>query len=161
MSSSGAARVLVGAVGYSNLRDHSAGPLLIEELGPLGDAVDIEDLSYSPIDVLFLLQRRPKYDRIVLVGAVARGDPPGTVRRRTVQPRVDASELQGRIAEAVTGVISMDNLVHIVTYFGAMPEDLTVFEIEPAVEAWGPDPTPEVRRAMAHTAALIRDEVSA
>ncbi len=153
-------RVLVGGVGYSNLRDHSAGLLLLEWLGPLGDRVDVEDLSYSPIDVLFLLQRREPYAGVVLAAAVARGDAAGTVRtQRWEASSATAEELQGRVAEAVTGVISLDNLLHICAHFGALPSDVTTVEIEPAEEGWGPGTSPTVTAAFVRAADAVRREV--
>lgn len=154
-------RVLVGGVGYGNLRDLSAGPLLVERLGNVGDVVDVEDLSYSPIDVLFTLQRRAPYRALVLVGAVGRGDPPGTVRRRRwTAPAIAPEELQSRIAEAVTGVISLDNHLHILAHFGALPERTSVVEIEPADTEWGEGVSAPVAAALERAAAIVRDEVA-
>lgn len=154
-------RVLVGGVGYGNLRDLSAGPLLMQRLGTLGDGVDVEDLSYSPIDVLFALERRDPYARVVLVGAVARGDPPGTVRRqRWAAPPIAPEDLQTRIAEAVTGVISLDNHLYVLTHFGALPEEVVVIEIEPEDQGWGEGTSEVVRAAMERAAALVRAEVA-
>ena len=153
-------RVLVGGVGYANLRDHSAGPLLLEWLGPLGERVDVEDLSYSPIDVLFLLQRREPYRGVVLTAAVARGDAPGTVRIRRWTPPLETAEgLQERVAEAVTGVISLDNLLHICAHFGALPTDVVTVEIEPAEEGWGPGTSPTVTAAFGRAADGVWREV--
>lgn len=157
----GGSRVLVGGVGYRNLRDLSAGPLLVDRLGALGDAVDVEDLSYSPIDVLFVMQRREPYAAAVLVGGVGRGDPPGTVRRyRWSAPAIATEDLQSRIAEAVTGVISLDNLLYVLSHFEALPKDVTVVEIEPADSGWGEGTTPLVAAALERAAALVRDEVA-
>ena len=158
-----AARRLVGGVGYTNLRDGSAGPLLAERLAraALPDT-DVEDLSYSPLDVLLLLQRRAPYDELVLVGAVARGDVPGTVRVGRWDPPPESAEaLQARVAEAVTGVVSLENLLRIVGHFGALPPRVTVVEIEPADEGWGPDPSPAVAAALDRVEALVAGGVPA
>jgi len=72
--------VLVGGIGYRNLRDGSIGLHVIERLADrAGDGIEVEDVSYHPVGLLHNLQERPDYDRIVLVGAVARGREPGTV----------------------------------------------------------------------------------
>lgn len=156
------ARVLVGGVGYRNLSDLSAGPLLVDALGDLGEGVEVEDLSYGPIDVLFKLQAREPYDALLVVGAAARGDPPGTVRHGPWERRpIDPETLQGRIAEAVTGVISHENLLYILDHFGALPARTLVIEIEPAVRTFGERPTPAVERAIARAAELVRAEVAA
>lgn len=153
-------RALVGGVGYTNLRDGSAGPLLAERLaGRLGPDVDVEDLSYSPIDVMFLLQRRPTYARAVFVGAVSRGAPPGTIRVSRWDPEPEpADAVQARVAEAVSGVISLENLLRITGHFGALPPEVTLVEIEPENETWGEGVTPTMERAMGEGAALLRGE---
>lgn len=153
-------RALIGGVGYTNLRDGSAGPVLVERLaGTLGPDVDVEDLSYSPIDVMFLLQGRPRYARAVFVGAVSRGSPPGTVRvgRWEPEPEPDAA-VQERVAEAVSGVISLENVLRITRHFGALPDEVTVIEIEPEDESWGEGLTPTMERALGEVATLLRGE---
>lgn len=157
----GAQRVLVGGVGYGNLRDLSAGPLLVQRLGPLGDGVDVEDISYSPIDVLFVLQRREPYAKVVLVSAQSRGDPPGTVRRRRwTAPPIALEDLQARIAEAVMGVINLENHLYVLTHFGALPEEVVVIEIEPQDQGWGEGTTEAVAAALERAAELVRAEVA-
>lgn len=157
MPSAERGRALVGGVGYLNLRDGSAGPILVERLGAsLGPGTDVEDLSYSPIDVMFLLQRRG-YARAAFVGAVSRGDPPGTIRVDRWHPAPEAPErVQARIAEAVSGVISLENLLRINQHFGALPAEVTVVEIEPEDEGWGEGLTPTMDRAIDEVAALLR-----
>lgn len=157
----GTGRVLVAGVGYGNLRDLSAGPLLVQRLGPLGDGVDVEDMSYSPIDVLFALQRREPYAKVVLVSALSRGDPPGTVRRRRwTAPPIAPEDLQARIAEAVTGVINLENHLYVLTHFGALPEDVVIIEIEPGDQGWGEGTTEAVAAALERAAELVRAEVA-
>lgn len=155
------ARRLIGGVGYANLRDGSAGPLLVERLaGARLLDTDVEDLSYSAIDVLFLLQRR-RYEELVLVGSVARGDAPGTVRVRRWDGRPESADaLQGRVAEAVQGVISLENLLRIAAHFGALPPDVTVVEIEPADETWGPETSAPVTAAIARVEGLIAGQAA-
>lgn len=132
-------RVLVGGVGYRFLRDGALGPHLADALADrAGDGIEIEDLGYHPIGFTQNLQDRPPYDRIVLVGAVARGREPGTVtayRWDHVLP--SEKEIQERVSEAVTGVISLDNLLIITEALGAFPEDVRVVEAEPEDEGWG------------------------
>jgi hydrogenase maturation protease len=159
-------RILVGGVGYTNLGDRSFGPLLIERLLKQAWPADvvIEDVSYGPIDVLFKLEAEPSRFRLgIFVSAVARSRPPGTVERRewyAETPSVDA--LQERIAEAVTGVVSLENLLYILQHFGMLPERTVVIEVEPeAEEAWGPDLSAPVLAAMAQVDAIIRQEISA
>ena len=132
-------RVLVGGVGYRNLRDYSLGPHVADLLAErAADGVEVEDLSYGPVQITHNLKARPQYDRLVLVGAVGRGRRPGTVvcyRWDGVLPA--AEEVQARVAEAVTGVISLDNVLVVCGAFGGLPGDVRVVEIEPADEGWG------------------------
>lgn len=152
-------RLLVGGVGYRLLRDLSFGPLLADRLAKdkWPDGVEIEDLSYGPIGVMHNLDSRPPYDRIVLVGAVKRGRPPGDVLRYSWRRQLpDEEEIQARVAEAVTGVISLDNLLIIATYFGKLPHDVVVIEVEPADEDWGEEFSPEVEAAVPRVIEEIR-----
>ena len=132
-------RVLVGGVGYRNLRDGSLGNFVADTLAErAADGIEVEDLSYGPVAVSHNLHDRPPYDRLVLVAAVGRGRAPGTVERYRwdgVLPPPD--EIQDRVAEAVTGVISLDNLLVVCGTFGGLPDDVRVIEVEPADEGWG------------------------
>jgi hydrogenase maturation protease len=156
---------LIGGVGYTNLRDRSFGPLLVERLQRRAWPSDVlvEDVSYGPVDVLFKLQDEPRPLRLgVFVGAVARGRPEGTVERylwRPWTPSVD--ELQGRISEAVTGVVSLENLLYILAHFGVLPERTVVVEVEPEPnEGWGPDLSEPARAALETIEGLILDELA-
>lgn len=162
----GPGRVLVGGVGYTNLRDRSIGPLLIERLRGRSWPADVvvEDLSYGPIDVLFKLQAEPSGFRLGLfISAIARGRPEGTVERYHWQaPTPSVGELQERIAEAVTGVVSLENLLHILAHFGALPARTVVIEVEPeAEEAWGPDLSKPALAALDRLEALVLEELAA
>jgi hydrogenase maturation protease len=132
-------RVLIGGVGYRNLRDGSLGPYLADRLAEqAGNGIEVEDVSYHPVGVSQNLQERPPYDRLVLVAAVRRGRPPGTIeayRWNGALPPPD--EIQARVAEAVTGVISLDNLLVVCGALGGLPEDVRVVEVEPADDGWG------------------------
>jgi hydrogenase maturation protease len=134
-------RTLVGGVGYAYLRDGSLGPLVVADLAreawPAG--VVVEDLSYGPIAVMQRLQdASPPFARLVLVAAVRRGRPPGSVTAYRWDGRLPpADEIQARVAEAVTGVIALDNLLAVVGFFDALPGEVHVVEVEPADEGWG------------------------
>lgn len=132
-------RVLVGGIGYRNLRDYSVGPWFADRHATRANTdLEVEDVSYHPVGLSQNLTEREPYDRVVLVGAVARGRAPGTVhsyRWSGALPPPD--EIQARIAEAVTGVISLENVLVVVGALGGFPEDVRVVEVEPAEEAWG------------------------
>ena len=140
-------RVLVGGVGYRFLRDGSLGPYMADTLSErAGGDIEVEDLGYHPIGFTQNLDARPNYDRIVFVAAVARGRPPGTVESyRWDHVLPDVKEIQDRVSEAVTGVISLDNLLIVSEAFGALPDDVRVVDVEPADENWGEGFSPEVQ----------------
>ena len=132
-------RVLVGGVGYRFLRDNSIGPYMSDLLAERtnGD-IEVEDLSYHPVGLTQNLQEREPYDRLVLVAAVNRGREPGTVEAYRWDGELPSrEEIQERVSEAVTGVISLDNLLIVCGALGGLPDDVRVVEVEPADEGWG------------------------
>jgi hydrogenase maturation protease len=146
-----AARILIAGVGYRNLRDMSVGPVLTDQLGqeswPSG--VEVEDLSYGPVAVMQSLDERQPYERIIFIAGVRRNRQPGGVYCYRWEHRLaDPEQVQARVAEALTGVISLDNLLIIATYFGKLPQDVIVIEVEPADDGWGEGLTPEVETVL-------------
>ena len=145
------AKMLIAGVGYRNLRDMSLGPVLTDRLSqdawPQG--VEVEDLSYGPIGVMHHLDERGPYARIIFVAGVRRDRQPGGLYcYRWEHQLPDPEEVQARVAEAVTGVISLDNLLIIATYFGKLPRDVMVIEVEAAEASWGEGFTPDVETAI-------------
>lgn len=134
-----AVRVLVGGIGYRYLRDASVGAWAADTLAERADEeIEVEDVSYHPVGLTQNLQDRPDYERVVLVGATTKGREPGTItsyRWDGVLPSRD--EVQVRVSEAVTGVISLDNTLIVCGALGGFPEDVRVVEIEPADNGWG------------------------
>src|SRR5215831_1764525 len=134
-------RTLIGGVGYSYLRDGSLGPLVVDDLArePWPDGVLVENLSYGPIAVMQRLQEAvPPFDRLILIAAVRRGRPSGTLTVYRWDGRLPvAEEIQARVSEAVTGVISLDNLLVIAGFFNTLPDEVSIVEIEPEDEGWG------------------------
>jgi hydrogenase maturation protease len=153
-------KILIAGVGYRDLRDMSFGPILVDRLArdvwPPG--IDIEDLSYSPIAVMHSLDERTPYDRIILVAGVKRNRRPGGIYcHRWAHQLPDAQEIQARVAEALMGIISLDNLLIIATYFGKLPDDVIVIEVEAADEGWGEGFTPDVESAIPSVIEAIRN----
>ena len=146
-------RVLIGGVGYRNLRDHSVGVAVTDRLvtrdwrapaaeQPLHEVV-VEDLSYSPIAVVWRLEDEPatcRFQRTVLVSGVSRGGArmPGTITAyrwdRVLPP---PEEVQRAVCDAVTGVIFLDNTLVVARHFGALPDDVIVVEVEPLAHEFG------------------------
>jgi len=139
-------RVLVCGVGYRFLRDNAVGVHITDTLAPQAhNGIEFEDLGYHPVGFTQNLDERPDYDRIVFVGAVDRSREPGTVtayKYDHVLPPAD--EINERVADSVTGSISLDNLIIVAEAFKALPEDVWVIEIQPADETWGEGFSPEV-----------------
>jgi hydrogenase maturation protease len=154
-----AAKILIAGVGYHDLRDLSLGPVLIERLA--GDAwpagVEVKDLSYGPVDVMHHLDECGPYERMIFVAGVRRYRQPGGVysyRWRHALPPLD--EIQACVAEAVTGIISLDNLLIIATYFGKLPRDVIVIEVEAVDDGWGEGLTPLIHTILPTVIETIR-----
>jgi hydrogenase maturation protease len=136
-------RILVAGVGYRNLRDHSIGLAVVDRLeaAPLAGDVVVEDLSYNPIAVVQRLEDQPleqRFARTVVVAGVERGRMPGTVTAyRWDGALPSADEIHRAVTEAVTGVIALDNTLVVARHFGALPDEVLVVEVEPAVHEFG------------------------
>ena len=141
-------RVLVGTIGYENLRDFSIGPKLLPELRAIDwlPRVDVEELNWGPIAIVqnFEAMTTP-YDRVVILAANRRGRPTGTIttyRWGGGLPSTD--EIQDRVSEAVTGVISLDNLLIVGEHFKIWPDEVIIIDVEPGPEESGETLTPAV-----------------
>lgn len=135
-------RTLVGGVGYHFMRDLSVGPVLTEQLAAMEWPEHIKvdaDFSYGPIAIVQRFRSEPEQcDRIVLFSAIERDLPPGTITAYRWQGELpSAEEIQDRVSEAVTGVVSLDNLLVVGEQFKIWPEELFVVEIEPEDLNWG------------------------
>lgn len=155
---------LVAGVGYSHLRDLSFGVELVARLRPMAWPADVrvEDFGYGPIAILHWFEAAPgrRFDRAIFVGAVERHRAPGTLVMYDWLPRpLDPDEVQARIAEAVTGVIGLDNLLVIAQHFDILPQRTTVVEIEPADQEFGLGLSPLGEERMAEVIAWLRREV--
>ncbi len=153
-------RILVGGVGYGCLRDLSFGPIVIQHLRtlPWPDGIEVEDLSYSPVAVTQKLQEA-RFDKVIVIGATARERVPGHLYRFSYDRELPPpEEVQRRVGEAVTGVISVDNLLTVCTQFNALPPVVEVIELEPVDEGWGEGLTQEGAARVEEVAAMIREE---
>lgn len=83
-------------------------------------------------------EREERPERVVLVGAADAPKKPGSVSayrwRGGPQEELD---LQQRIHEAVTGVVSLDNLLAIGSHFAIWPEDCLVVQCDIAPDTFG------------------------
>lgn len=154
-------RVLVGGVGLPWRRDLDLGRLLIEALDPseLGDDVLIEDLSYSAHRVMHTLEaHRPR--KLVLVAATSRGRKPGEIVRYAVDTEVapDPDDVAIRLGESVGGVIDLDHILIVNRYFGSLPRDTVVIEVEAGDESFGTGYSEPVDAVVPRILELIRQE---
>lgn len=155
--------ILLAGVGYSHLSDLSFGPLLAERMEALAQpgAIQVEDLSYGPIGVLMWLEEVPaRFTRAIFAGAVERGRPPGTLQMYRWEPGThDAETVQARIAEAVTGVIALDNLLIILDHFGVLPSRTSVIELEPVDKEFGTEMSAAGRRRLEEAMRWVEGEI--
>lgn len=137
-------RVLVGGIGYRNLRDHSIGAAVADRLMERSwpDGVVVEDVSYNPIALIQRLEDEPterRFDRAILVSGISRaGRQPGTIAVYRWDGALPAAEaIHTAVTEAITGVIYLDNTLVVSRYFGALPNEVVVVEVEPALHEFG------------------------
>ena len=128
-------RTIVGIVGYYGfVRGYPLGPELMERLRalPWPDDVDIREMNWGPIAIVQDFQAQSqKPERVVLVGALDRGLADGSVSCRSwAGGALDTSAVQLRMFEAVTGVISLDNLLVIGAHFGIWPSQTFTVELQ-------------------------------
>lgn len=148
-------RTVIGGVGYRNLRDHSLGIVLSDELEPHADPprLLVEDLCYGPVAVgqWFLDEaREAPITRAVFVTAIDREDgrPPGTIcAYRWDHSLPSDEEIHRAMTDAVTGVILLDNTLVVTEWMQALPGEVFVVEVEPLEHAFGNEMSPPVAAA--------------
>lgn len=151
----------MGGVGYRNLRDRSVGVLVSDRLGgrPWPVGVAVEDLSYNPVAVVQRLEDEPPgaLRRLLLVSGVSRpGRAPGQVDAYRWDGALPSPErIQDAVAEAVTGVIALDNTLVVAGHFRALPPEVVVVEVEPGTEEFGEALAPAVAAAFEDVCALV------
>ena len=158
------ARTVIGGVGYRNLRDHSFGIVMSDELEPEArpPALLVEDLCYGPVAVgQWLLDeaRDAPIARAVFVTAIARDDgrPPGTITTYRWDHALPTEELiQQAVVDAVTGVIFLDNTLIVTEWMQALPAETIVVEVEPLEHAFGDAMSPAVAAAYPVVRDLVR-----
>ena len=126
----------------------------------LGEGVLVEELHYGAVAVAQRLEDLQP-DLLILVGAVARGRPPGTVERRAVEPiPLDTAEFQAAIGDAVTGYVGIDLVVEIASGFGALPAKTVTIEVEPAAVEPSEELSPEATAGLEQALELVRQELA-
>lgn len=154
--------MLVGGLGYRNLRDHSLGALACDRLRGRSwpEGVAVEDLSYSPIAFVQRLQDEPaerRFQRAVVVAGVPRpGRTPATVEAYRWDGVLPGPErVQAAVGEGLTGVISLDNTLIVARHFQVLPGEVLVVEVEPAQEEFGEELSPQVQAVFGRVCDLV------
>ncbi len=159
-------KVLIAGVGHPNLKDLSFGQVLLPHLKKQKwtENFDLENLSFGAIAVLQWFQDYPgKYDRVVFVSAAERkGRKPGTldVTDWKFAP-LDETVVQECVAESVTGIISLDNLMMILQYFKALPPEVVVLDLEPVTSEIGFECSPEIEARFDEFSEIVREKAEA
>ncbi len=135
-------KVGIGLVGYYQfVRGYPIGPALKEHIDAADwfNDVEIKEMNWGPIAIVQEFQaEKINFDRFLLITAVDRGLPAGTVTcRRWVGGEINVLDIQDRVFEAVTGIISMDNLLVIGEHFKIWPKEVITIEAQIADTAMG------------------------
>jgi Ni,Fe-hydrogenase maturation factor len=121
--------------------------------------IEIYDLHFGPIHVVQWLEEKPGYfRRVVLLSAANRGRERGALYAyRWDGALPEPEEIHERVCEAVTGIISVDNLLIIGSYFGVWPEEVAVVEVEPCEEEFGDELSTPVSAALPGIIEMVRE----
>jgi len=135
-------QVVIGTVGYySFLRGYPLGAEFMERLQAVRWPLDVTicEMNWGPIAIVQDFQAKGEaYDRAVLVASVDRREPSGTMTcRRWMGGDIGALALQARMHEAVTGAISLDNLLVIGEHFKIWPEEVITVELQLTDNSFG------------------------
>ncbi len=153
--------VLVGGVSELFQSDLDLGRLAIERLEgeALGPDILVEELHYGAVAVAQRLQEvRP--EGLVLISAVLRGRPVGTVERRLVDaPQLGPAELQAAVGDAVTGYVHVDLVVDVAAGLGVLPPRTVAVEVEPEKTSSGEGLSPSAQTGLEVALGLVRDEL--
>lgn len=153
--------VLVGGVSQLYQGDLDFGRVVVQRLAQqeLGREVAVEDFHYGAVAVMQRLQEVRPYT-LILVGAAARGRRPGTVQRRRVHSVVRrADEVQRAVDDAVTGYVTMDLAVDVVSGLGTLPERTVSVELEPVHTEPSETLSDAAQNAVEEAVTLVRTDV--
>ena len=146
-------KILIGTVGYHNLGNHSLGPALLPMLQTLKwpEGVEVEEMNWGPIAIVQKFQAlQIPYHRVILLAAIER--PGRTIGNidvfRWMGGVPDDEMIQACVGDAVTGVISVENLLIIGEHFKIWPPEMYIVDVEPGVETAGIEFTAEMQEAI-------------
>ena len=100
-------------------------------------------------------------DKLVLVGATSRDRQPGEISLYRVDPNesMDKEDVAARLGESVGGVIDLDHVIIVNQYFGSLPDDTVVIDVEAGDQTFGIGYSSEVQDAIPRILSLIREEL--
>lgn len=158
-------KVLVGTLGYHNLRNHSLGPVIQPQLEAVEwpEGVTVDEMNWGPIAIVqqFEAMAEP-YDRVVIVTASEKNRPITTITHYHWTGGLPSPQsIQDRVGDAVTGVISIDNLLVIGEYFGIWPQETLIIDVEPGGEMAGETLTAEMVAMVPAVIAVIEQAATA
>lgn len=157
------AGVLVAALGHAWLRDQAFGLKVLAELRAreLPRDVELADWTFGTITA-FQKLAQSEYARAIFVSGTPRaGRTPGTLARWSpVTELPDAGEIHGRIGDCVMGAVSVDNLLIIGKFYGALPDDVVLVEAEPVDDSWGNDLSPAVSSVLQLAVDAVLEEIA-
>ncbi|MDP1805400.1 MAG: SpoIIE family protein phosphatase, partial [Acidimicrobiales bacterium] len=139
-------RVFVGSFGKPGMRDLDFGRQVIDCLQQLEwpTGVVIEELPCSPALVLSRLHELQPV-KVVLLGAVTRGESPGAVRRHAFHH---------------AAVPDLDHSLTVARRWGGLPADTVVIEVEPADTGYGPGFSDFLAGSFDPILDMVREELS-
>lgn len=146
-------KTFIGTVGYHNLRNHSIGPAILPHLQKMQwpPSVETDELNWGPIAIVQKFQSLPiAYDRVILIAAIERpGRKVGDITVFKWMGKLpDVEMIQRCVGDAVTGVISVENLLIIGEYFKVWTGQTFLVDMEPGPEEAGESFTAEMQQAI-------------
>jgi len=154
-------KILIGTVGYHNMGNHSLGPALLPMLQTLKwpKGVEVEEMNWGPIAIVQKFQSLASpYNRVILLVAIERQERNiGDIDVFRWMGRLpDKEMIQACVGDAVTGVISVENLLIIGEYFKIWPGETFIVDVEPGPETAGIEFTDEVQKVIPEFISTIR-----
>ncbi len=151
----------VGGVSELFQSDLDLGRLAIERL--LGESwpadILVEEVHYGAVAVAQRFQDVHP-EALLLISAVRRDRPAGTVERRRIDPpSLSPADLQAAVGDAVTGYVHVDLIIDVASGFGVLPTRTVVIEVEPADTSSGEGLSVSAQAGLEAALDLVRLEV--
>jgi hypothetical protein len=159
-------RTLIGAIGAHDSPDQAIGALVSARLAadaPIAAArVVVEDLSDDAAEVAERLSREwPRFDRVILVGAVVRDRPAGTIAAYRWSGDVEDVANDGATHDTLPSdgstSASFDRTLVMLRRIADLPDEIIVVEVEPEGAGAGAGSlTPTAAAAVERARVLVR-----